>query len=350
MVVALQATSTKTKRLLARFDTVHFGFYDAALAPVFQIESGDEIFINTVSADPAHDVPAPWLPAEIHDIFARAQRGAGPHILTGPILVRDAQPGHVLEIDILDIRLTQPYGYNVVSPLKGMFGTEAPTAKITIIPIDIDIGRAEVAPGLWVPTQPFFGQMAVAPPREWGRLDSRPPNKYGGNLDNKELRPGTRLWLPVWNAGALFSVGDGHAAQGDGEINQTAIETSLDGYFRITLRADFTLELPLAATPDHLMTMGFHEDLDDAACIAMRAMIGLLEKYYGMKFHDAYRLCSVAADMRVTQFVNGNRGIHVLLARDLLQQLPCNLDLFAGMPAMPSAGSTGNVKGRGSLT
>ena len=122
MAVALQGTSTRTKNLPARFDTVHFGFYDAALAPVFQIESGDEILINTVSADPAHDVPAQWLPAEIHDIFARAHTRAGPHILTGPILVRDAQPGHVLEIDILDIRLTQPYGYNNVSPLKGMFG------------------------------------------------------------------------------------------------------------------------------------------------------------------------------------------------------------------------------------
>ena len=350
MVAALQGTSTRTKNLRARFDTVHFGFYDAALAPVFEIESGDDILINTVSADPTHDVPAQWLPPEIHDIFARAQREAGPHILTGPIMVRGAQPGHVLEIDILDIRLTQPYGYNNVSPLKGMFGNEAPIKQTTIIPIDIDNGRAEVVQGLWVSTRPFFGQMAVAPPREWGRLDSRPPNKYGGNLDNKELGPGARLWLPVWNEGALFSVGDGHAAQGDGEINQTAIETSLDGYFRIALRTDFALELPLAATPDNLMTMGFHEDLDDAARIAMRTMIGLLEKHYGMKFHDAYRLCSVAADMRVTQFVNGNRGIHVLLARDVLQQLPCKIDLFAGMPAMPSAGSKGTAKTRGSLT
>jgi acetamidase/formamidase len=348
--MAQQAISTRTKNLPARFDTVHFGFYDAALAPVLDIESGDEILINTVSADPEHDVPARWLPPQIHDIFARAQRGPGPHILSGPILIRGARPGHVLEIDILDIRLTQPYGYNNVSPLKGMFGTEAPIKKTTIIPIDIDNSRAEVAPGLWVPTQPFFGQMAVAPPREWGRLDSRPPNKYGGNLDNKELRSGARLWLPVWNEGALFSVGDGHAAQGDGEINQTAIETSLDGHFRITLRTDFTLELPLAATSGHFITMGFHKDLDEAARIAMRIMIGLLEKFYGMKFHDAYRLCSVAADMHVTQFVNGNRGIHVLLARTVLQQLPCKLDFFAGMPAMPSAAAKETSKAGGSIT
>jgi acetamidase/formamidase len=340
----LQGKSSAVQNLAARFDTVHFGFYDAALAPVLEIESGDEIAITTVSADPAHDVPRQWLPPAIHDIFARAERGAGPHILTGPVLVRGARPGHVLEIDILDIRLSQRYGYNNVSPLKGMFGTESPLKKTTIIPIDIEAGRAEVVPGLWVPTQPFFGQMAVAPPREWGRLDSRPPNKFGGNLDNKELRPGARLWLPVWADGALFSVGDGHAAQGDGEINQTAIETSLDGRFRVTLRTDFTLQLPLAATPEHLMTMGFDENLDDAARIAMRTMIGLLEKYYGMQFHDAYRLCSVAADMRVTQFVNGNRGIHVLLARALLRQLPCKFDFFARMPAIPSAGGTNTAK------
>ena len=169
--------------------------------------------------------------------------------------------------------------------------------------------------------------------RNHGRLDSRPPNKHGGNIDNKELVAGTRLFLPVWVDEALFSTGDGHAAQGDGEINQTAIETSLDGHFRLSPRTDFTLDLPVAVTPEHLMTMAFHEDLDDAATIAMRSMINLLERFYGMAFHDAYRFCSVAADMRVTQFVNGNRGIHVLLARNLLTQLPCKLDLFANLAA-----------------
>ncbi len=175
--------------------------------------------------------------------------------------------------------------------------------------------------------------MGVAPPKAWGRLDSRPPYKYGGNIDNKELVAGTRLFLPVWVEGALFSTGDGHAAQGDGEINQTAIETSLDGHFRLSLRADLKLDWPLATTPSHLITMGFHEDLDDAARLAMRSMIDLLERVYGMVFHDAYRFCSIAADMRVTQFVNGNRGIHVLMSRDLLAQLPGKFDLFAGMPA-----------------
>jgi acetamidase/formamidase len=127
--------------------------------------------------------------------------------------------------------------------------------------------------------------------------------------------------LPIAVDGALFSAGDGHAAQGDGEVNQTAIETSLDGHFRLTLRRDLDIEWPIAVTPTHLLTMAFHEDLDSAARLATRAMIRLLEDHYAMSFHDAYRLCSIAADLRVTQFVNGNRGIHVMLPRTPLADL-----------------------------
>jgi acetamidase/formamidase len=301
------------KHLQATRDTVHFGFYDATLRPVLEVESGEEIVVSTISAHPEDDVPAAWLPANVHDIHTNALRGPGPHILSGPIAVRDARPGDVLQVDIREIRLTQPYGYNIVSPLKGMFGTETPTQRTTIIPIDLKTGLAEMLPGVQLQTRPFFGQLGVAPPRDWGRLDSRPPNKFGGNIDNKELLAGTRLFLPIWVEGALFSVGDGHAAQGDGEVNQTAIETSLQGRFRLSLRRDLRIELPFAASSDRLMTMAFNESLDNAARIAMRNMIRLLEEHYGLGFHDAYRLCSVAADMRVTQFVNGNRGIHVVL-------------------------------------
>src|SRR4051794_17626844 len=306
---------TSVKRLECTARTVHFGFYDPALAPVLEIDSGDEILVETVSADPGDAVPPEWLPPRIRDIHEHAERGTGPHILTGPIAVRGAKAGDVLAVDILEIRLTQPYGYNIVSPMKGMFPGEDPRLATTIIPIDLASGMAEVAPGVSIQTRPFFGQLGVAPPAAWGRLDSRPPNRHGGNIDNKELLPGTRLFLPIAVDGALFSVGDGHAAQGDGEVNQTAIETSLDGRFRLSVRRDLEIEWPIAVTPTHLMTMAFHEDLDGAARLAMRAMIRLLQDHYAMPFHDAYRLCSIAADMRVTQFVNGNRGIHVMLPR-----------------------------------
>ncbi|MEP9355791.1 acetamidase/formamidase family protein [Xanthobacter sp. KR7-65] len=310
------------KRLDPTAETVHFGFHDARLVPVLEIDPGEEISLGSISAHPDDDVPADWLPPAIHDIYARAPRGTGPHILTGPVAVRGARAGNVLVVDILDVRITQPYAYNIVSPLKGMFPTEQPVQRTVIMPIDLSTGLAEVVPGIKVPTRPFFGQMAVAPPREWGRLDSRPPNRHGGNLDNKELVKGTRLLLPVWVDGALFSAGDGHAAQGDGEINQTALETSLDGRFRLSLLTDRTLEWPVAVSPTHLMTMAFHEDLDDAARLAMRSLIAILEQDCGIAFHDAYRLCSVAADMHVTQFVNGNRGIHAMLPLSLVETFP----------------------------
>jgi acetamidase/formamidase len=324
--------SMPLERLEARAHTVHVGFQDATLAPAIEIEDGQEIWVETVSADPSHDVPRDWLPAQIEALLREAETGTGPHILTGPIAVRGAKPGDVLEVEIREIRLTQPYGYNIVSPLKGMFAGEEPAQRTHIIPIDMESGAAEIAPGLRVPTRPFFGQMGVAPPPAWGRVDSRPPSRYGGNIDNKELLPGVRLFLPVANEGALFSVGDGHAAQGDGEVNQTAIETSLDGRLRLSVRRDIEVDWPIAVTPTHLMTMAFHEDLDDAARLAMRSMIRLLVEHYRLSFHEAYRLCSVAADMRVTQFVNGNRGIHVMLARAPLEGLAAQPAFLARRP------------------
>jgi acetamidase/formamidase len=306
------------RRLEATSKTVHFGFYDATLAPVFEVESGEEFWINTISSDPAHEVPREWLPDVIFDVFDHAPRGTGPHILTGPIAVKGARAGDVLQVDVLEIRLNQSYGYNVVSPFKGMFPFEQPIQKTTIIPIDLKTGLADVSDGVAIPTRPFFGQLAVAPPSEWGRLDSRPPSRYGGNIDNREILAGTSLFLPIANDRALFSVGDGHAAQGDGEINQTAIETGLDGRFRLSVRSDISVNWPFAVTPTHLMSMAFHEDLDDAARLAMRDLIGLLELHYAIPFHDAYRLCSCVSEMHVTQFVNGNRGIHVMFPRALL--------------------------------
>lgn len=315
------------KRLDPTPSTVHFGFHDARLAPVMEVDPGEEIVIASVSAHPDDKVPADWLPRGIADIFAGAPRGTGPHILTGPVHVRGAKAGDVLAVDILDIRITQPYGYNIVSPMKGMFPQEQPVLRTTIMPIDLETGLAEVVEGIRIPTRPFFGQLLVAPPPEWGQLDSRPPNRHGGNLDNKELVKGTRVLLPVWNDGALFSAGDGHAAQGDGEINQTAVETSLEGRFRFSLFKNRTLEWPVAVTPTHLLVMAFHEDLDDAARIAMRGLIGLMEEC-GLSFHDAYRLGSAAADLHITQFVNGNRGVHAMLPLDIVRAFPRTLDFL----------------------
>ena len=174
--------------------------------------------------------------------------------------------------------------------------------------------------GLELPLRPFFGVMAVAPPKNWGTVASPPPRRNGGNMDNKELVAGTTLFLPIHVDGALFSVGDGHGVQGDGEVNINAIETGLIGTFELHLRDDMKLEWPMAETPTHVMTMGFDPDLDNAVVIALRDMIRLIGARTGISREEAYALCSLAADLRVTQVVNGAKGIHVMLEKSLLQK------------------------------
>ena len=221
--------------------------------------------------------------------------------------MRGARPKHVLQVDILSITLGAPYGYNTLAPLVGIFPEAIDRRDRQIIPIDRETGVATLAPGLRLPTRPFFGIVGVAPPSGWGRVDTAPPRCHGGNMDNKELVAGTTLFLPVWAEGALLSVGDGHAAQGDGEVNITAIETSLEGECRLDVRSDFELTLPVAVTPSHLITMGFDPSLDQAARVAVRSLLDLLVRFGGMAWGDAYRLASIAADLHVTQVVNGKR-------------------------------------------
>ena len=313
--------------------TVHWGYFDASLAPVAEVAPGEPFRLRSVSGAPGDPVPADWLPPEIPAIYAEVtDRGPGSHLLTGPIYVRGARPRRVLQVDIVSVTLGAPYGYNVLAPLKGIFPDAVDRRDSQIIPIDRETGVATIAPGLRLPTRPFFGVLGVAPPPGWGRVDTSPPRCHGGNLDNKELVAGTTLFLPIWVEGALFSAGDGHAAQGDGEVDISAIETSLEGEFRLGLREDFELSLPIAVTPTHLITMGFDPSLDQAARIAVRALLDLLERYGGMAWRDAYRLASLAADLRVTQVVNGEKGIHVMLERAIVEQLGTPLPFFAGRP------------------
>ncbi len=318
-------------RLDASPATVHWGFFDAALAPVAHVRSGDVVRIRTVSGSPDYPIPAEWMPPELPLIFAEVRdRGPGPHILTGPIFVDGARAGQVLQVDILSIRLGASYGYNVVRPLAGLFPEEVEELDVCTIPLDRETGLATVPPGVALQTRPFFGILGVAPPRRWGRISSAAPRAHGGNMDNKELVAGTTLFLPVWVDGALLSVGDGHAAQGDGEVCVTAIETCLDGELRLTVRGDFTLSLPLGLTPTHLVTMGFHEDLDSAAQAAVRALLDLLQAHCQLTWRDAYRLASLAADLRVTQVVNGVKGVHVMVERALLARLGCRVPFATG--------------------
>ncbi|ALM86469.1 acetamidase/formamidase family protein [Bordetella sp. N] len=300
-------------------ETIHWGYLSAALKPSIIIDSGETVTIDTVSGGPGYlnELGVELLP-EHRLIHEQCKPMFAGHILTGPVGIRGAEPGDVLEVRVLDIKLRYPWGWNSQLPLRGTLPEDFPNRRIVAIPIDRERMTANTAFGPSIPLAPFFGVMGVAPRPEYGPVSSIEPREYGGNMDNKELGVGSSTFFPVQTPLALFSTGDGHAVQGDGEVCLTALETSLTGTFQFILHKQVPLELPLGQTDTHIITMAFNEDLDDAAKIALRKMIALLSKTQGWSEQDAYTFCSLACDLRVTQLVDGNKGIHALVHRSLL--------------------------------
>src|SRR5215470_2126316 len=314
---AAQATHT----LKPTAKTVAWGYYDAKAAPVLRVKSGDTVEIQTlITNSPKRleeaGVPPDQVEQSLRDITGQVKdKGPGAHILTGPIYIEDAQPGDVLEVRILAVKLAITYAYNAFGPGRGYLPDDYPYSRIKIIPLDEKRMVAKFAPGIEIPLHPFFGSMGVAPPESAGRWNSAPPWIMAGNMDNKDLVAGSTLYIPVHAPGALFEVGDGHAGQGDGEVDITALETSLVGTFQLVVRKDKHLRWPRAETPTHLIAMGLHEDLHEATRMAVREMIDLLVTEKGLSRDDAYMLTSVAADVDITQLVDGNKGVHVMLPR-----------------------------------
>ena len=306
--------------------TCHWGFFEARRSAVLTVDSGDTVTIETLSGGPEvipqtlNGASAFIVPPEMHEVHRDcADRMLPGHILTGPVAVRGAKPGHVLEVRIKEVALRQDWGWNAIRPLSGALPNDFHQPRLLNIPLDRARNVGRLPWGLDLPLAPFFGVMGVAPPTAWGRISSLPPRAHGGNLDNKELRAGATLYLPVLVDGANFSCGDGHAVQGDGEVCVTAVETALTGTFELIVRTDLTFTYPRAETPTHLMTMGLHASLDVAAEMALRDMLVLLGETRGDKAglsrEDAYTLCSLAADLRVTQAVNGQKGIHCMIEK-----------------------------------
>jgi acetamidase/formamidase len=297
--------------------TVQWGYFAAGAKPVLTVKSGDAVTLDTICAiDELEQLgAAPDDPIrELKVIEANVKdKGPGPHVLTGPIAIEGAMPGDVLEIEILEIRLRSPYGWMQIDPGAGTLPEEFPYLRSQLVPLDDRNKVAEFAPGIRIPVRPFFGVLGVAPPE--GRLSSGPPAYNGGNMDNKWLVAGTKLYLPVHVPGALFSAGDGHAAQGDGEVCVTAIETNLTGVFRLTVRKDMKLRWPRAETPTHYITMGLDEDLNEAARRAAKEMIDYLVTERGLSRDDAYMLTSAAVDLHVTQLVDHVKGVHATLPK-----------------------------------
>ena len=307
-------------RLDAGPDTVHWGYFDARLAPIATISSGDHITISTVSGAPELLPPPPFeVPPALRAIHAAKgpQRFFG-HICTGPVAVRGARTGQTLQVDIETIEPHYDWGHNTIRPLAGALPADFAEPRVVHTMLDRARKSWRLPWGQEVPFRPFFGVMAVAPPAAWGVIPTPPPRRNGGNMDNKELVEGTTLYLPIFTEGALFSVGDGHGAQGDGEVCVTAIETGLIGTFRLTVREDIALEWPRAETPTHVITMAFDPDLDDCVVIALRQMLDLVCDRSGIDRYQAYTLLSVAADLRITQVVNGNKGVHLMLDKRYL--------------------------------
>ena len=217
-------------------ETIVWGYYSADTEPVLRIKSGDRVKIHTlISNTPgrleAMGIAPDQIEPELRNIQNVQNRGPGPHILTGPIFVEDAEPGDVLEVRIQSIELPISYGYNLIGR-NGFLSDEIFVRGARIIKLNREKGVAHFAHGIEIPLRPFFGSMGVAPPKEAGRISSAPPWIHAGNLDNKELVAGTTLFIPIHVKGALFQVGDGHAAQGNSEVDLTAIETSLIGVFQ----------------------------------------------------------------------------------------------------------------------
>ena len=312
-----------TYRLDAGADTVHWGYFDAALKPLITVDPSDTVVISTVSGHSNQLPPANsglTVPDALRAVHAHVQpKLGGPHILTGPVAVRGAKAGQVLEVHIKAIDLSFDWGYNVIRPLAGALPDDFKQTRLIHIPLDRKRMVGKMPWGLELALKPFFGIMATSPPAAWGPVASPPPRRNGGNMDNKELVAGTTLFLPIHVDGAMFSCGDGHGVQGDGEVCITAIETGLIGTFELHVRDDMTLEWPMAETPTHVMTMAFDPDLDDCVVIALRDMIKLICARTNLSREDAYTLCSLAADLRVTQVVNGSKGIHVMLEKALLR-------------------------------
>jgi len=300
-------------------ETVHWGYFEASRRAVLAVDSGDTVTIHCLSAEP-EDLPSePFeVMAEHREVHARCERGPGPHFMTGPVWVGGAEPGDVLEVRILECKLRQDWGWNLIQPLLGTLPEDFKDLRRLHIPIDREAMVARLPWGTEVPLRPFFGVLGVAPPPAWGRVSSIQPRAHGGNMDNKELVAGATLFLPIWNEGALFSAGDGHAVQGDGEVCLTALETCMTGTFELIVRKDMSLAMPRAETPEHYITMGMNEDLDDAAKQALRDMIVLIRECANLGAEDAYTLCSLTADLRITQLVDGNKGVHAMLPKAML--------------------------------
>src|SRR5262245_25823248 len=316
--------------------TVSWGWIAADRAPVLRVKSGQTVRVDTVThqglntdKDPvaffatAGIAPGKVLP-DASDIYRRVRRGegAGPHILTGPVHIEGAQPGDMLEVRVLDVEVRVPYGVNSTGPGWGAAPDLLKEAAQKVIKLDLKRRVALFAKGVEVPLAPFMGIVAVAPPPALRRVSTKPPGAFGGNIDFRHLTKGATLYLPVFNEGALFYTGDGHACQGDGEVDGTAIEISLTPTLQLIVHkgAGRNMNWPRAEDAANYYSMGMGSNLDDALRNAIRESVEFLQVKAGLSAAEAYALCSLAVDFRIGEAVNNVLMVYGVIPKRLFRR------------------------------
>jgi acetamidase/formamidase len=324
-------------------ENLTWGDYPADKAPVLRVRSGETVRIHTIThagatqnQDPVEYLTSRGIPREevlqdVLDFWAsregRERQGRGGHVITGPVYIEGAEPGDVLEIQILDVTTRVPWGINNTAPRGGVFSAAYPGSREGDTGLDIESGTAHVirtavvdgrevalfSDDIQIPLYPFMGIMAVAPLNPTvgepgvsvaGVQGSRPPGPFGGNLDLNDLGRGATLYLPVFHPGALFYVGDGHGVQGDGEVSGTALEQSLTGTFRFVVHKDRSIEGPWAENADYWILMGIDLDLDRAMLKATRAVVDFLVREKGLTTEKAFSFASLAVDFQIAEVVD----------------------------------------------
>lgn len=313
----------QTHELRLSPSNVHWGDFDASVKPVLRVASGDTVRVETMLTAPKMlrivGVSDAEIPKSVSVVENSRPFDSAGNALTGPIYVEGAEPGDMLEVRILEFEFLHPYGWTQFRPDKGTLPEEFPYFRGKLIRFNPEEGTAEFSPGITLKLAPFWGTIGVAPPARVGPVPSGVPGFNGGNFDNKELVAGSTLYLRVHVPGALLSMRDGHALQGDGEVSVAGVETSLRGTIQIFVHTGKQIRWPRAETPTHFISMGLHPDLDEAARMATREMIDFLVFEKGMSRDEAYLLCSLAADLHVTQVVDGTKGIHAMLPKSIFQ-------------------------------
>ena len=317
-------------------DTVLWGYIAANLPPALTIKSGQIVELETLShqglttnEDPenffaAYGIPSSEVLADGKAVFAEVKRpkGASVHILTGPIYIDEAMPGDVLEVRVLDIKFRVPYGVNNTGPGKGVLPKLLSEPAAKLIRIDLERQIALFSDDIHIPLNPFMGIMAVSPPTSLGMVSSTPPGAWGGNIDLKFTGIGSSLFLPVFNKGGQFFTGDGHAVQGDGEVDGGAIEISLKPTLQFIVHKGKTIKQPRVETARDYLTTGLSTDLNEATRIALQEAIDFLQREKGMSAADAYALSSLAVDLGIGEAVDIVNLVYAKIPKRLFKSNP----------------------------